>query len=204
MGDIYVRLLVHRSGSDWNANYWIIWILLMWVTSWLLLQCHRVVFGSHAKNYWTEIDIFSMHSFSLFYIAQYHKLRIWLSGLCNLYARDIPDLWPHIGSGKTPEKIEKKLLQGEKVKKLQESHRGGSLSWKPPSGWYYRNILSWLSIYSRVSLCLFMLNAHISGWLSTACLRRTCFKRWVWTYKYSQLATQLLMDIIMNAAFPKY
>jgi len=42
--------------------------------------------------------------FSLFYIAQYHKWLIFLRGLCNLYTYDIPDLWPHIGSGKTPKK----------------------------------------------------------------------------------------------------
>jgi len=41
---------------------------------------------------------------SLFSKAQYHKLQICLRGLYNLYTYDIPDLWPPIGSGKTPKK----------------------------------------------------------------------------------------------------
>jgi len=39
--------------------------------------------------------------FSLFCIAQYHKLQICLKGLYNLYTYDIPVPGPHIGSGKT-------------------------------------------------------------------------------------------------------
>jgi len=42
---------------------------------------------------------FNSIQFSLFCIAQYHKLRTCLRGLYNLYTYDIPDLWPHIGSG---------------------------------------------------------------------------------------------------------
>jgi len=41
--------------------------------------------------------------FNLFYIAQYHKLQICLSGLYNLYTYDIPVPEPHIGSQKTPQ-----------------------------------------------------------------------------------------------------
>jgi len=51
-----------------------------------------------------------------------------LGGLYNLNACDIPDLWPHIGSGKAPPKNWKKLSQRKKGRNLQESNRGGSLS----------------------------------------------------------------------------
>jgi len=55
----------------------------------------------------------SLIQFSLFYFAQYHKLGICLRGLYSLYTYDIPDLWPHIRSGTTPQKIEfKKTFTG--------------------------------------------------------------------------------------------
>jgi len=60
--------------------------------------------------------------FSLFYEAQYHKLRICLSRLNNLYTDDIPDLWPRIRSEKKP------FAGKKKSRTLQESNRGGSLS----------------------------------------------------------------------------
>jgi len=56
--------------------------------------------------------------FSLFCIATYHKLQIWLSGLYSLYTYGISVPGPHIGSGETPEKKKKKKLsQGKKGKK---------------------------------------------------------------------------------------
>jgi len=54
--------------------------------------------GSKHKNYVNIIQ------FIIFRGAQYHKLENYLRGLYNLYTYDIPDLWPHIGSGKTPKK----------------------------------------------------------------------------------------------------
>jgi len=70
--------------------------------------------------------------FSLFCIAQYHKLRICLKGLYNLYTYDIPDLWPHIRSGKTPKKsTQKKLSQG---KKREETFRRATEE-DPSPGW---------------------------------------------------------------------
>jgi len=60
--------------------------------------------------------------------AKYHKLQIWLGGLYNLYTYDIPDLWPHIGSGKTPQKLKNAFTGKKKGRNLQESNRGGSLS----------------------------------------------------------------------------
>jgi len=54
------------------------------------------------------------HQFSLFFIARYQKLQIPLRGLYNLYTYDIPDLRPHIGSGKTPKKMRKKTFHEER------------------------------------------------------------------------------------------
>jgi len=56
--------------------------------------------------------------FSLFCVAQYHNLQICLRGLYNLYTYDIPDLWPHTGSGK---KLKQNFHGGKKVRTLQES-----------------------------------------------------------------------------------
>jgi len=56
---------------------------------------------------------FALTQFSLFWIAQCHKLRISLRGLYNLYTYDLPLPGPHMGSRKTP-KNEKKPFQGEK------------------------------------------------------------------------------------------
>jgi len=50
-------------------------------------------------------DMFSVYLyFTLFYIAQHHKLQISLKGLYSLYTYDIPVSEPHIGSGKTLKK----------------------------------------------------------------------------------------------------
>jgi len=65
--------------------------------------------------------------FSLFCLAKYHKLRTPLRECYNLYSYDIPDLWPHIGSGKTPQEKKKHPFRENKTwRTLQESNRGGS------------------------------------------------------------------------------
>jgi len=64
--------------------------------------------------------------FSLFCTARYKKLQIPLRGLYNLYTYDYPDLWPQ---EKLPIiKNNKNFHRGKKVRNLQESNRGGSLS----------------------------------------------------------------------------
>jgi len=57
-----------------------------------------------------------MIQFKLFCIAHYHKMQVCLRGLYSLYTYDIPDLWPHIGSGKTLPKNRKRT--GEKSEEL--------------------------------------------------------------------------------------
>jgi len=57
--------------------------------------------------------------------------QICLRGLYSLYTYDIPDLWPHIGSGKNSQKIGKKLSQG---KKREETFRRAREE-DPSPGW---------------------------------------------------------------------
>jgi len=52
----------------------------------------------------TGCIIFFKVQSSLICIAQYHEIQICLRGLYNLYTEGIPDLWPHIRSGKTPKR----------------------------------------------------------------------------------------------------
>jgi len=64
------------------------------------------------RSFWTDDEGASEQTrskrsisiFSLFCIAHYHKLLICPRGFYNLYTYSISDLWPHIGSGKTPKK----------------------------------------------------------------------------------------------------
>jgi len=109
--------------------------------------------------------------FNLVHRAQYHKSQIPLRGLYNPYTYDIPDLWPHIGSGKkTPININKNLSRGEKMwRTLQESNRGGSLSGM--DGWtdvmwpelYEHTHWVWQSVWCRVgSIKLHTHRWHIS------------------------------------------
>jgi len=63
------------------------------------------------------LHVIQFIQYSLFYGAQYHKLWIYLKGLYNLYTYDIPDLWPHIGSGKTPKKRKNPFHRENIVKK---------------------------------------------------------------------------------------
>jgi len=44
-------------------------------------------------------------------------LQICPRGLYNLYTYDIPNLGPHIGSGKFPQKVKKKTFMGKKGRK---------------------------------------------------------------------------------------
>jgi len=72
------------------------------------------------------------NQFTSFCVAQYHKLQIRLRGLYNLDTYFyILDLWPHIGSGRTPPKIEKKLFHGEKEWRTLQ----GRTEEDPSPGW---------------------------------------------------------------------
>jgi len=65
----------------------------------------------------------------ILYKAHFRNLQICLRGLYNASTYDIPDLWPHIGSGKTPRKMGENPFTGKiKGRNLQGSNRGGSLS----------------------------------------------------------------------------
>jgi len=83
----------------------------------IFLMCHcQINTGVGLQSMWRAVlakqqswqcSLFNLIQFSLFCIAHYHKIQICLRGLYNLYTYDIPDLWPHIGSGKTPKKSKK-------------------------------------------------------------------------------------------------
>jgi len=71
-----------------------------------------------------DIQLYSVY----FIFTQYHKLQTPLRGLYSPYTYDLPDLWPHLGSGTTLKNIEKKPSGCKKWRTLQESNRGGTLS----------------------------------------------------------------------------
>jgi len=81
------------------------------------LQCCRSQHNRKKMHKSLQVCVDSIQ-FSLFCLAQYKKFWICLKGLFNLYTYDIPDLWPHIGSSKTPKNKEKTLSGGKNGRKL--------------------------------------------------------------------------------------
>jgi len=101
-----------------------------------IVPCSRIFRGcgmSNIHNLKATQVVYSIQ-IQLFLIAQYHKLQISLGGLYNLDTYHIPDLWPHVGSGKTTRR------------NLQESNRWGSLS---RMDWRHRcHVTRWIKIQS--------------------------------------------------------
>jgi len=91
---------IYLTGS---RSYWFCW---GWRSQWwkdLRPSCRTARRTTRCQAGWLDRSsrYNSSIQFSLFCIAHYHKLQICLRGHYNLYTYDIPDLWPHIGSGKT-------------------------------------------------------------------------------------------------------
>jgi len=70
---------------------------------------------ANRRDYYAVLTQCSQFESRLFDTAQYHKLQTPLGGLYNLYADDIPDLWPHIGAGKSHKKYRKKPFKSEET-----------------------------------------------------------------------------------------
>jgi len=76
--------------------------------------------------------------FNLFCTAHSHKLQMFLRGLYNLYTYDIPDLWPHIGSGKTPKQPFDREKREETFRRATEEDPSPGWTEVKTSHWFMR------------------------------------------------------------------